>query len=146
MFLINFISHGSPSFLSGCNMSYYKIFWRDGNFCVMWLFRCVGICCILPNQQIFVNILLLHIVKISLQPDEMTSLVGFGPRAVVWDSYFIASMWRMEVIYYYVLYILTGCWFAHCQLTQHRKYTCEKWETAYGMKFLKLWWVGLCVL
>jgi len=29
-------------------------------FCVMALFRRVGMCCILPNQKVFVNILLLH--------------------------------------------------------------------------------------
>jgi len=52
-----------------------------------------------------------------LQPDKMASRVGLGPRAVVWRLLFIASVWRMEVIYYYVLYILTGSWFAHCQLT-----------------------------
>ena len=63
------------------------------------------------------------------------------------DSYFIASVWWMEVIYYYVLYILTGSWFAHCQLTLPTSLRnilnigsihAKSHETAYGMKFLKL--------
>jgi len=53
----------------------------------------------------------------SLQPDEMVSRVGFGPRAVVWKLLLCSIGMMNGSCNYYVLYILTGSWFAHCQLT-----------------------------
>jgi len=49
---------------------------------------CFGICCIL-QYQLFVKILFFHCWKMSLRPEEMASWAGFGPRAVVWRSWFI---------------------------------------------------------
>ena len=84
MFLINVISHRSPSFLSGCNLSYYKIFSRAGNFALRGCFA-ASVCVVFCQIKKFLEIYYFYIiVKMSLQPDEMTSRVGFGPEAVVW--------------------------------------------------------------